>query len=477
MDFIGIHGCSKVATIGKTVSSQHKFYRDQNEDPNTLISLYPEARSHLYELVITCNDSNDDGWGDGGADYPYLEIWEGDRQLTAGEQHTGNMPVWTKYDESTTSYTVKTDNGGSIKLKWNLDNAGADYGYLSEISFNLKSGSTTLHSTEEGQATYYSDDSFIYSGDSYDITPLKAGAVIEGSGSATAKGLIGLFDPNVTGSVGSGVNGIWSNLISGELADPVGGHKGNLAFENHSWTGYANQMEANIYGRSVRHFQFDGIDDYMSGPGGGPGPDDFGGYTSSVFFFDFNSPWSQCHWVYIPEKTGDAFYPISASLPTSVSNNYYELGVHVTGGNSCFYLDGAQVGIGSDAKMLGNKTLEPNHWHMVSLVFFPKLGEFDSHVNMYVNKQPDGLRFETTGQQPYQENYAINQSLMQFMYSADSSDINNCAVQIGKGKTLYTDPEFKHGHFIGYNLPITLSQIRTNYEALREFYVLDPTNE
>ena len=121
---------------------------------------------------------------------------------------------------------------------------------------------------------------------------------------------------------------------------------------------------------------------------------------------------------------------------------------------------------------------------MVSLVFFPKRGEFDSHVNMYVNKQPDGLRFETSGQLPYSYPevggtgyYAINQSLMDFMYIATSSDINNCPVQIGKGKTLYTDPEFKHGHFIGYNLPITLSQIRTNYEVLREFYVLDPANE
>jgi hypothetical protein len=351
MDFIGIHGCSKVATIGKTVSSQHKFYRDQNEVPNTLISLYPSIE-------------------------------------------------------------------------------------------------------------------------------------ITGSGN----GLIGLFDPNVTGSVGSGSNSVWSNLISGELANSIGGHKGDLSFKNNSYTGYANQMEANIYGRSVKHFQFDGVDDYMGGEqgvgGGGPG-DKGGGYTSSAFFFDFNRPWSQCHWVYIPEKTGDALYPISSSIAESpYGSSYYELGVHVTGGNSCFYVDAPQVGIGSDAKALGNKILEPNHWHMVSLVFFPKLGEFDSHVNMYVNKQPDGLRFETTGQLPYSypeiggpAYYAINQSLMDFMYSATSSDIDNCAIQIGKGKTLYTDSEFKHGHFIAYDLPITLSQIRTNYEVLREFYVLDPTNE
>ena len=65
------------------------------------------------------------------------------------------------------------------------------------------------------------------------------------------------------------------------------------------------------------------------------------------------------------------------------------------------------------------------------------------------------------------------------MYYIDGNDagIRSCSITLGKSiAATATDSNVKVGHLIVYERALKLSEIRRNFELLREFYVLDPAS-
>ena len=118
MDFAGIHSSNTTAAIGKTISSQHKFFRDENgtgQHPTSGLVSYPTASS-AFEMTIKVDDLGGDGWGDEYYNHPYIEVYEGDNLMTV---QGASDKVWVTpsefdNDHLTETYTISTQDHSNI---------------------------------------------------------------------------------------------------------------------------------------------------------------------------------------------------------------------------------------------------------------------------------------------------------------------------------------------------------------------------
>ena len=72
--------------------------------------------------------------------------------------------------------------------------------------------------------------------------------------------------------------------------------------------------------------------------------------------------------------------------------------------------------------------------------------------------------------------WEIEQS-REYYIDGDAAGVKSCAITLGKSiAATATDSNVKVGHLIVYERALKLSEIRRNFELLREFYVLDPAS-
>ena len=467
MDFAGIHSSNTTAAIGKTISSQHKFFRDENgtgQHPTSGLVSYPYPTS-TAEMTIEVTDTAGDGWGDEYYNHPYIEVYEGNNLMTVQGDSDRVWVTWSDFnnDHFSETYTISTESTGSISLVYVRGDDYTDVGTESDIGLTFRNtDGSTIYSFAAGQSTYFTDGQVIYSGSA--PTPSSAGSLTFGSSSDTPS-MIGLFDPDNIDAVDTTTGNLkWEN-------DTNVGNTKDLSLNNgieDNYTGMANPV--NLYGRAVRCFGFDGVDDEIGAQSAG--------YGGSAFTINMQKPTTVSQWVYVPKKTGNTSYPIGNIKPPGegLSERFHiEFGVIVENDASRFYV----LVPGKTGKIALNVELETDHWNMFSMTIHPELGAFGSHINAYTNKQYDGFRFTNSSDNVDGTSFSINQSLVNQMYylEGNTAGIKSCSITLGKSiAATATDSNVKVGHLIVYERALKLSEIRRNFELLREFYVLDPAS-
>jgi len=469
--FIGIRSNGLNNVVNETLSSQTKAYRDQSSDPDTLLAYYSnsdttEGRDEILHLHLV--DTNGDGWGDGSVEggagaSPYLQIYEGSRLLDTSALPGGKAWVPDSggfHKEFQNSLAIKTDNAASIRLRWKV--IEDDHGQLDECFGDLMSGNTSIYNWNGTESEAFSENDFLYIGSA--SAPTDTG-IIRVSRSGDSAGIIGLFNPNETGinSVARCDNKVFGN--------------GNLYFLNGAttteWTG---ETGFNIYGRRVKHFTFDGTDDYMGAPGAGYS-------TDPGFYLNFNNSFTISHWVMFrdqlsfgDEGSSSTYYPFASAASTAGGKDMsinISLGIQKLDDEYYFAFKSPD----KTNAVIGNKKINLDEWYMVTYVFSIDKASFGGgHVQMYVNKQADGFRFQGSDFN-IGPDHSVNQSLMTFIYlnNSDPNDLTPIRYSMGKGiGSTPVNSAIKLGHFVAYDLALKQSEIRNNYEALREYYVMDP---
>ena len=488
-------------TVNKTINSQSSGYRDVYSDGNvnTLLAGYfdpvidasGDNRQATFHLELT--DSDSDGWGNGDAlqDQLLPKI----RAYTNVSEATGLPPkLWVSADQGNIgTYILRVNNDTELHLRWQTDSFAQTN--ESQYAGKLYSGGAELFSFTSSDAGSYNNDQWIYGGMPSSRLDGSVGTMpILGSAPSTGTTMIGLFDPATTGLALP----TWTNLLSGGYSGVISSRYGqghNLYATNGALQAAGANLNKNIYGYEGNRWTFDGTNDYIGGTLGG-------GYGSSSLNFqiDKSQDWTTSIWVYLDEAVANrveqnqsnSWIPVmnltAASNPGSIwmdvgiySRNWTGLGTNSVPGTGAANFMAVRTSDmfshNGQGSVVGTRPMTEPGWYMLTASV--KISSINDtkpgYLSMYVNKQLDKPRFEMDHAylDTLQSNNDYNpHEIFNYIYSNNGVSLYS-QVEIGRDHAdagNYMPSNMNIGHFLAYKGRLSHSDIRRNYEVLKERY-------